>query len=199
MLADEETVEMHATGGQSGPVGGMLLGSDVALRDVELDVMDETNAPAYWQRSDRFEWVLDIGFTRPGLDALCRVLEIWVRHLTATEVRIQPVQKISDERWTWHVGLDVEASRLLNDLYERREVGEARLAVFARTTRCEATNVDPESGARDMAVPELLARTWGHSDFGVYAKVADGGEIVIGGIIGKRTHAAPLGLVVDLS
>ena len=59
-------------------------------------------------------------------------------------------------------------------------VGEVKLAVFARTTRCEATNVDPESGARDIAVPELLARTWGHSDFGVYAKVADGGEIVAG-------------------
>jgi uncharacterized protein YcbX len=59
-------------------------------------------------------------------------------------------------------------------------IGEARLAVFARTTRCEATNVDPASGARDMAVPELLARTWGHTDFGVYAKVVDGGEIVAG-------------------
>ncbi len=59
-------------------------------------------------------------------------------------------------------------------------VGAVKLAVFARTTRCEATNVDPESGARDIAVPELLARTWGHSDFGVYAKVADGGEIVAG-------------------
>jgi uncharacterized protein YcbX len=59
-------------------------------------------------------------------------------------------------------------------------VGGARLAVFARTTRCEATNVDPTSGARDMAVPELLSRTWGHSDFGVYAKAVDGGEIVAG-------------------
>jgi uncharacterized protein YcbX len=56
-------------------------------------------------------------------------------------------------------------------------IGEARLAVFARTTRCEATNVDPTSGARDMAVPELLSRTWGHTDFGVYAKVVNGGEI----------------------
>jgi uncharacterized protein YcbX len=59
-------------------------------------------------------------------------------------------------------------------------IGAARLAVFARTTRCEATNVDPTSGARDMAVPELLSRTWGHTDFGVYAKVADGAEIAVG-------------------
>jgi hypothetical protein len=142
MLADEETVTMHATGGQSGPVGGMLLDSDVALRDVELDVMDEISAHAYWQRSDRFEWVLDIGFTRPGLDALCRVLETWVRHFMAVDLAIQPVQKISDERWTWHVGLDVEASRLLNDLYEGREVGEERRARLLSLFRLEFRDPD---------------------------------------------------------
>ncbi len=142
MLADEETVAMHATGGQSGPVGGMLLDSDVALRDVELDVMDETNAHAYWQRSDRFEWVLDIGFTRPGLDALCRVLETWLRHLMAVDLAIQPVQKISDERWIWHVGLDVEASHLLNDLYEGREVDEDRRARLLSLFRLEFRDPD---------------------------------------------------------
>ncbi len=59
-------------------------------------------------------------------------------------------------------------------------VGPARLAVFARTQRCEATNVDPATGARDMAIPANLLRTWGHQDFGIYAKVAAGGEIGIG-------------------
>jgi uncharacterized protein len=58
-------------------------------------------------------------------------------------------------------------------------IGEARLAVFARTTRCEAINVDPATGARDMAIPAYLVRTWGHEDFGVYAKVSTGGEIAI--------------------
>ena len=41
-------------------------------------------------------------------------------------------------------------------------LGEATLAVFARTRRCEATNVDPARGVRDMAVPAHLQRTWGH-------------------------------------
>jgi uncharacterized protein len=59
-------------------------------------------------------------------------------------------------------------------------IGEARLSVFGRTTRCEATNVDPASGVRDMAVPAHLQRTWGHQDFGIYAKVVTGGEISIG-------------------
>lgn len=59
-------------------------------------------------------------------------------------------------------------------------IGGARLSVFHRTQRCEATNVDPETGARDMAIPATLQRTWGHSDFGVYGKVSAAGLLVLG-------------------
>ena len=59
-------------------------------------------------------------------------------------------------------------------------IGDARLSVFARTTRCDATNVDPARGVRDMAVPAHLQRTWGHQDFGIYAKVVTGAEIAVG-------------------
>lgn len=59
-------------------------------------------------------------------------------------------------------------------------IGDTRLRVFHRTQRCEATNVDPETGARDMAIPATLQRTWGHSDFGVYGKVSVGGPLAIG-------------------
>jgi len=58
--------------------------------------------------------------------------------------------------------------------------GPVRLSVFARTQRCDATNVDPASGARDMAIPPTLQRTWGHADFGVYAKVESAGTIDLG-------------------
>jgi uncharacterized protein YcbX len=59
-------------------------------------------------------------------------------------------------------------------------IGPTRLAVFARTRRCAATNVDPETGARNMAIPAALMRTWGHQDFGIYAKVVTGGAIGVG-------------------
>jgi MOSC domain-containing protein len=59
-------------------------------------------------------------------------------------------------------------------------IGPAKLSVLARTSRCEATNVDPATGARDMAIPAHLLRTWGHQDFGIYAKVVNGGEISVG-------------------
>lgn len=56
-------------------------------------------------------------------------------------------------------------------------VGDARLRVFADTTRCAATEVDPATGARDIAVPSIIRRQWGHEDFGVYAIVDTGGTI----------------------
>lgn len=59
-------------------------------------------------------------------------------------------------------------------------IGTTRLQVFKRTTRCAATNVDPVTAARDMAIPSLLLRTWGHSDFGIYATVENDGKIKVG-------------------
>jgi uncharacterized protein DUF6352 len=133
MLADEETVEMRA----SGSPGRLLLEDDGPARPVELDVLDEDNAAIYWARSDRFDTVLDLSFARPGLDALCRVLEMWVRHFTGAVVSIQPLQRIDDQRWVWHVGLDSEASALLNDLYDGEEIDEARRARLLALFRLE--------------------------------------------------------------
>lgn len=59
-------------------------------------------------------------------------------------------------------------------------VGPAKLKVFKRTQRCEATNVDPSTAQRDMAIPAALMRAFGHSDFGVYARVTAAGTISTG-------------------
>ncbi len=58
-------------------------------------------------------------------------------------------------------------------------IGGVETGVLDRTIRCEATNVDPATAARDMAIPALLQRTWGRSDFGIYAEVTRGGEIAV--------------------
>ncbi len=57
------------------------------------------------------------------------------------------------------------------------EIGPAKLDVFTRTERCAATDVDPATAVRDMSIPALLRRTYGHSDFGVYATVGVGGTL----------------------
>ncbi len=59
-------------------------------------------------------------------------------------------------------------------------IGSAKFDVFTRTERCNATNVDPVTAKRDMAIPALLTRTWGHTDVGIYAKVSTGGSIATG-------------------
>jgi uncharacterized protein YcbX len=63
------------------------------------------------------------------------------------------------------------------------EMGPARFRIFARTQRCEATNVDPATGARDMAIPAQMMRTWGHQDLGIYGKVIAGGEVAVGATV----------------
>ncbi len=127
LLADEETVDMYARSSGFGRLGELLAESGTLPRRVELDVLTEENKESYWTRSDRYETVLDLTFARSGLDALCRVLEAWIRHFFGVETTVQPVQSIRDERWRWHVGLDAEASGILNDLYEGKEVAEDRL------------------------------------------------------------------------
>lgn len=63
---------------------------------------------------------------------------------------------------------------------KRLRVGSAEFGSIMRTERCDATNVDPETGARDMSIPNTLRRQWGHSDFGIYAKVMASGTIKAG-------------------
>jgi len=61
-----------------------------------------------------------------GLPALARALERWVAQLLGVTVAIEPVPRIGDAHWRWHVGLDAEATALLNDLYEDRPVDDER-------------------------------------------------------------------------
>lgn len=127
MLADEETVEMYAATGGLGGLGQLLVESGAAARSVELDVLDDDNKDIYWARSDRFDTVIDFRFTQPALDAFARVMEAWITHFLQVRTRIQPRQRITDDKWTWHVGLDAEASRILNGLYEGQPMTEQDL------------------------------------------------------------------------
>jgi uncharacterized protein len=56
----------------------------------------------------------------------------------------------------------------------------ARLKVVKRIVRCAATNVDPDTGARDLTIPETLLRSFGHADCGIYGEVIEAGEITVG-------------------
>ena len=135
LLADLETVEMHASGHRYGSIGRLIIEAQGELATASLDVLDRNNAALYWERESRHDTVISLTYGRPALDALCRVIEAWVFHFLRTEVRVTPIRKIDEERWAWHIGLDAESSELLNELWGGREIEQGRmrniLALFA--------------------------------------------------------------------
>lgn len=137
LLADEETVEMMAAGKGFGALGALVAEAGTALRSVDMDILTKENAPGYWARSDKHDYVLDFGFTRPGQDAFTRVVEAWVERLTGAAVQVAPVQTIRDERWVWHVGLDTTSSAIMNALYEGKAVDEDHLRQVLALFRLE--------------------------------------------------------------
>jgi uncharacterized protein YcbX len=61
----------------------------------------------------------------------------------------------------------------------------ARLKIIKPIVRCAATNVDPDTGMRDLSIPDTLLRSFGHADCGVYGEVVEAGDIVRGDDVGS--------------
>jgi hypothetical protein len=136
MAADDETVERHAISANFGTLGELLKQGGAALRTAELDVLREDNADVYWERDQNHDLVVSLNHGQPALAALCRVLEGWVRHFLGTAVRVAVARNIDDD-WVWHVGLDAQASAVLNDLYQGRNVSDERMAAMLCLFRLE--------------------------------------------------------------
>jgi hypothetical protein len=127
LLADGATVDMHAATGGFGAIGELLRQAQAPVRSVELDVLDAGNAEEYWKRDERFDTVLDFSPGGPGAAAFCRVLAAWIRHFHGAAARVTSIREIPDAEWVWHVGLDAEATAMLNDIYNGGEVNEERM------------------------------------------------------------------------
>ncbi len=69
-------------------------------------------------------------------------------------------------------------------------IGDARLKVVKRISRCAAINVDPETAARDLDIPPTMMRRLGHNECGIYAEVTAGGTIGVGDVV--ATEASKL-------
>ncbi|MBY0338625.1 MAG: hypothetical protein K2X11_18565 [Acetobacteraceae bacterium] len=128
LLADEEIVDARHADGDLGPLGRMLTEAGAPPREVELDVLSEETAPLYRGRSDAHDFALDIAENRPGQHGMARALERFIRHMLGEACTIRPVPVIEDRNWTWHVGLDAEATRIANALWDGRKVKQADLA-----------------------------------------------------------------------
>src|SRR5262249_21949685 len=88
------------------------------------DVLRAEHAHAYWERSDRFDMALDMTASRRGIAALGEVIVRWVRHLLAVDVTVEPLVEMRDANLTWYVGLDAEANRIGDALWDHDEIDE---------------------------------------------------------------------------
>jgi hypothetical protein len=139
VAADEETV----SGIGNRPLSPLvsMLGLPAAA---QIDVLNDTNAGAYWERSDQFDMGLDLTAGRRGLAALGEVVERWVGHLLAVEVSAEPLVELQDARLSWYVGLDAEATRICDALWNGEELDEAtrgRVVGLYRLTFADPTAV----------------------------------------------------------
>ena len=63
------------------------------------------------------------------------------------------------------------------------EIGGAQLRIEEPIKRCESTNVEPGSGERDLSIPRVLGRGFGHLECGIYGRVVSPGLIESGGVV----------------
>ncbi len=174
LAADRATVDRLSDAGGFGALGRLLVEAQVPLRPAQLQVLNADNAADYWHdRSDvnshdgieRHRFVLDLTHQVPkdlapgvsvpltlahsGLAALARVLQRWVAHLVGAAVTITPLARIDAGDRHWFVGLDVESTAILNDLYLGQAVDEDRLARLIGLFRLDFA--DPADMRPDLA------------------------------------------------
>lgn len=127
LCADAATLEIFTDTGGFGAVGRLLKQQNTALPEVKMDILNHENAQLYFLRDELHGFVLDLTPGREGARALAQVLRRWVAHLAGVRVTIDPLERIDDGRWRWHVGLDVDATAILNALYRGESVPAADL------------------------------------------------------------------------
>ncbi|MBU3558414.1 DUF6352 family protein [Polynucleobacter sp. Nonnen-W13] len=122
MGADDEVVTRNAQAGETGNILDLLKSKSMSMRSIDLDVLHEVNAELYWDKSEDYDFAVQLNFGQPPINHFCRVLEKWVQHFLGAQIRITPMQQISDPKWSWHVGLDAAATDILNKLYNKETV-----------------------------------------------------------------------------
>jgi hypothetical protein len=122
IVADEETIG----GVNTTPVTPLVSMLGIPAES-EIDVINNENADSYWDRSDRFDMALDLTAGREGLNALAQAMQRWVAHLLGINVSIEALSELQDVNLTWYVGLDADATRIGDMLWQGEEIDEATM------------------------------------------------------------------------
>jgi uncharacterized protein DUF6352 len=123
VAADEETV------GGIKPTPVMPLVSMLGIpAEAAIDIISANNKDEYWDRSDQFDMALDLTAGREGLGALARVMERWIAHLLGIETEIEALAELHDVNLAWYVGLDADATKFGDMLWQGQAIDEATMA-----------------------------------------------------------------------
>jgi hypothetical protein len=120
IAADEETISGTGTMPAS-PLVSML----GIPAQADIDVLNDDNAYLYWEHSDLFHTAIDLTAGRPGLSAFATVVERWIAHVIGIDVSVEPLTEMRDVDLKWYVGLDADATRIGNALWNGEDLGEA--------------------------------------------------------------------------
>jgi Family of unknown function (DUF6352) len=119
IAADEETI----AGASAAPLSPLISMLGIPA-GAEIGVLVDGNADTYWERSDQFDMAIDLTAGRRGLAALGEAISHWVRHMLSVEVEIEPLCELREVNFTWYVGLDAEATRIGNALWNGEALDE---------------------------------------------------------------------------
>jgi uncharacterized protein DUF6352 len=141
VAADDELIA-GASGAPLSPLVSML-GIPAAAA---IDVLTDENAATYWERSDRFDMALDLTAGRRGQAALGEALARFLRHMLTIDIEIEPLVEMRDMPFTWYVGLDAEATRIGDHLWNGGTLDAATaervVALYRLKLRASAAEVE---------------------------------------------------------
>jgi hypothetical protein len=118
---DQETGASVSDRGHQSPLFA-LLGLPATT---EADVLTDSVADTYWERSDRFDLGLDLTAGQRGSAALGEVIARWISHLLAVDVAVEPLTELRDAPLSWYVGLTAEATRIGDALWNENDADSA--------------------------------------------------------------------------
>ena len=152
LLADQEAIESHEHDRDHSPLLNMLGGPAVS----ELEVLTDENAAHYRGRSDAHDFVYDLTHPTEGRQALAQAMAIWTTHLLGFSPVYEPVEKFTNEKFIWFLGLDAEGTAIGNKVWQGEALGESDgariLALFAFTLPDHPRILAEKRGGRAFAI-----------------------------------------------
>jgi hypothetical protein len=145
IAADDETV-----GGISPTPVTPLVSMLGIPAEANIDVLNDGNASSYWERSDQFDMAIDLTTGHRGLESLAEVMRRWIGHVLGVEVAIAPLSELRDVNLAWYVGLDAEATKIGDMMWNGEAIDETTMSrvvgLFALTFFDQSVVVDRVKG-----------------------------------------------------